>query len=589
MKKKKNLLFRINGKQELASFLLTNSIGGYVLLGKPNLSKYQGLSVNLGFKQYLTLSDLVPIEYSSEMDIEYNIQSGKRIREGLTESFYMPPYLNSLVYSLNKPASIRVDMDTRIAYDNRKFGYYYHIFTLNDVIVVKCEKYTNKTEDSTNGIEEFCIYLVIKSDTTNYQAINKWSRREYEYEKIRNDLYERYVYEALIIKTKKLAIGVSDDLYEAILNAEKAYSLEKQTLKSIPPPPKITSNLTKSYYASAYAVLNAYNRVSKFKGLYAGLPYFFQFWTRDSAISAKALYLVDKQKAIDVLFSNLKPNKDGRLPNRLPPSSLGSADGTGWTFFRLGEMFHELPKELKKELSATLVDSIKLIENNYLIDNLIYSNPNETWMDTSPETDGRKGFCIEIQALHMAMLNLASQIAINSRTNFKKKLNKMIETVRKKMFDGKMLADRLGDFSIRPNIFIAYYVYPELLTKKEWEIVFNNALEELWLEWGGLATISKYSSLFHKQYTGTNNLSYHHGDSWFFINCLAAICMHRLNPKYYKEYIEKIIMACNKELHQATLGHICEVSSASEQKTRGCLSQTWSNALFIELIHEISK
>jgi len=166
------------------------------------------------------------------------------------------------------------------------------------------------------------------------------------------------------------------------------------------------------------------------------------------------------------------------------------------------------------------------------------------------------------------------------------------EKTRKRVYDlfwnGHYLKDGLGDSTVRPNIFIAAYVYPDLLSKKEWVTCFEEALNHLWLEWGGLSTISKSDSRFFSKNTGENSASYHRGDSWYWINNMAAIVMHRTDKKKFKRYISKIIEAsCEDILFQGYIGNHSELSSAECLSADGCLSQAWSNALFVELAEEL--
>ena len=127
-----------------------------------------------------------------------------------------------------------------------------------------------------------------------------------------------------------------------------------------------------------------------------------------------------------------------------------------------------------------------------------------------------------------------------------------------------------------------------MLSKAEWTICFKTSLSKLWLSWGGLSSIDKKHLLFCKEYSGEKNKSYHRGDSWFWINNLAALVMNRTNKKQFKKYIDKIIQASTKEiLYSGAVGHHAEVSSASKLKSQGCPVQAWSAALFIELIDEI--
>jgi glycogen debranching enzyme len=162
--------------------------------------------------------------------------------------------------------------------------------------------------------------------------------------------------------------------------------------------------------------------------------------------------------------------------------------------------------------------------------------------------------------------------------------------VRERFWNGKNLADGLSDWTIRPNIFIAAYVYPELLSNKEWEICLENSLKNLWLDWGGLSTIDKNNRLFTEIDTGEDIKSYHRGDSWFWLNNLAAIQLNKINNKKFQRYIQKIISASTEDiLWKGCIGCASELSSAKELSSRGCFNQAWSNAIYLELIDEIFK
>ena len=115
-------------------------------------------------------------------------------------------------------------------------------------------------------------------------------------------------------------------------------------------------------------------------------------------------------------------------------------------------------------------------------------------------------------------------------------------------------------------------------------------MKKLWLPWGGISSVDKRSPLFHKLHTGEISDSYHNGDSWFWINNLTAIVLHRFGKKKYSFYINKIAEASSKEiLKMGAIGHHAELSDAQKLSSKGCLSQAWSAALFVELMFELSK
>ncbi|MBW2991816.1 hypothetical protein KY345_01180, partial [Candidatus Woesearchaeota archaeon] len=160
--------------------------------------------------------------------------------------------------------------------------------------------------------------------------------------------------------------------------------------------------------------------------------------------------------------------------------------------------------------------------------------------------------------------------------------------VYKNFWNMKYLDDGKDDFTVRPNIFLAAYAYPDILRKEKWLQCFKYIIPELWLDWGGFSTIEKGHKLFTPEYTGEDNKSYHRGDSWFWINNYAAIALNRLGDSKLKPKIDKIIEAsCEEILWKGIIGCHGELSSAKELRSEGCWSQLWSNASFIELVNEI--
>jgi glycogen debranching enzyme len=198
----------------------------------------------------------------------------------------------------------------------------------------------------------------------------------------------------------------------------------------------------------------------------------------------------------------------------------------------------------------------------------------------------RCGVRIEIQALMLSKFNLIFKLT-NDET-YKKLEEDLRKKVKEKFWNGNFLADGLDDFTIRPNLFIAAYIYPNLLSKDEWKKCFENVLPKLWLEWGGLSTIDKSSDYFCDTYSGEIPKSYHNGDSWFWVNNLVALVLFKIDEKKFKKYIDKILSASTYEiLWKGFIGCHTEITSAKELMSEGCLDQTWSSAMYVELVDEV--
>jgi glycogen debranching enzyme len=309
-------------------------------------------------------------------------------------------------------------------------------------------------------------------------------------------------------------------------------------------------------------------------GLFAGFPWFHQRWARDELVSVKGLLLSgQKSLAKVILFSWLdKIMPDGSLPGVLSPKI---ADGA-WIFVRFMDYLKSasLTQTERAFLLAKLDAFLRHVQNGFIV-----SDAKATWMDSID----RQGARIEIQALALAACKLAKML--KKPVEFESDCK---ELVKQAFLEGGRLKDGANDSTIRPNIFIAAYVYPELLPKREWIKCFDAVLPKLWLDWGGLSTIDVSDSRFCKEHTGENSKSYHNGDSWFWINNLAAIVLARFDRERYKDHIGHILKASTDEiLYHGACGHHAELSSAIEMRSQGCLAQAWSAAMYVELIDEL--
>lgn len=586
-----------------SNILLTNKRGGYFLDYKS--TKYRGVfspyKTDNGWSLYKSV-DSISIN-SVPLLIKTNLYSfEKHYAKGVEKFFY---FGNTILYEVEDyVGSSILNLDVRDIHDFDINGKKYDIKKENEYIIIKFTK---------NNV--FQRFIVIRCDAP-YEILNKWTSNNFEFDNKRGSLPDNwFVFESLMFKINgraKISIATSDNKDEAIHECNYVYysGIHLKERKEILLEKKLSKDFHDkkvffAYNSSIKALDDLCVDIRGMKGIYAGLPWFFQVWTRDEAISLKALI---KQKDYDfskeVLLrsiNNILP--DGRISNRMPESELGSADGIGWVFKRFYELLLILKKEKlldkyfsKEELifvKTKTKESFDKLKQSYFHDGLFYNKRKETWMDTDEGNDPRDGARIEIQALHLTQLSFLKFLCkeLNDKDykvydNFEYELKK---SVKKHFFDGQILFDGKNDKTIRPNIFLAHYIYPELLKNSEWKTVFSNALKSLWLEWGGLSTIDKTHPLFCNEYTGMKNNSYHRGDSWFFINNLAAISMYRVDKKYFARFISKIIDAdCEEILRLGAVGCCAEVSSAKEQRSEGTISQAWSSATFIELIDELS-
>ncbi len=581
-------------------FLITNKKGSYFCVANENKSRYDGLFF-FDKNMYKIIESLRVVDSQKTSKIVNKFYDIEKSNGDLTETFFMPHHHNSLVYELSNKSVFEVILDAKESYDQRQWGRFYTILQEDDKIIIKFVKKTDSREDNSDGIEEYSLFLVLKFEGM-FKKIEEWKKVSYEFDKKRNSTpYGRYVFHAISLKTNKVVFSFSKNKENAKKEADYVFEnteiLRKKQKEYYNNSLDLRKDLKDDVSMAYCCAVNSLDSLTfNDKGIFAGLPWFFQFWTRDEAVSLKALMLQGNFNLTkNVLSRHLKTILyDGKLPIKSDYLKLRSADSAGWISKRAEDLMYIL--ENKKILGNYLTkDEVKNKEERieYSLDfmmkyhakeDLIFNNAKETWMDSL----SRDGFRIEIQAMQLSTYKLMYKLNNNKiYQKFEKKLKKEVID---KFWNKKWLADGVDDFTIRPNIFIAYYMYPKLLAQTEWVTCFNNALKCLWNNWGGIATIDKKDSLFRSRHTGENNKSYHNGDSWFWINNLAAIVLHRLDKKRYKKYINKILEASTKEiLWQGMIGHHAELSSSYDLKSEGCLAQAWSAAMYIEMINEIYK
>lgn len=582
-------------------FLLANGLGGYAAFNKTNDSRYNGWFVSLGEKMFKIIDEIKFLSKANIIAVKNDFFKAERFYDkDFSESVFFPQECNSLIYELSKKRSIEVVLDVRESYDSRNFGKVYEIWEEDNLTIIKYAKYRNWEEDKGEG-KEYEIFIAIDANGGKIEKIGEWSQKHYDYdEKRASRPFDKYIYKALKINAKKIVFSAAFDKEAAKLevifvskNTNEFEVYEKRRLGEfvdevkIDDVDKITACVAAKNSMSSLIVRN-----SKRNGIIAGFPWFFQFWTSDQAICLKSAAEIDKNSAKKILLRDINYiNENGKTYDVLNAKESGqytfNMDAAGWLFLRAAEMIKNgfLNKE---EIKNKIVSVIENLRKNYLKNGLIYSEAGETWMDTFYAGDLRDGARIEIQALTLSMYKIAFDFTMDEK--YKVWELELRENVREKFWNGKMLADGLNDWTIRPNIFIAYYVYPELLSSAEWRICFKEALAYLWLDWGGVATIDKTLPLFYAEHTGETSESYHRGDSWYWINNLAALAMHRVDNYIFKDYVDKILEASSRELlWQGIIGHMSELSSAKEQRSEGAWAQAWSAAMYLEAMEEIKK
>jgi glycogen debranching enzyme len=542
------------------SFLLSNKKGDYLWLNSEPQSRYEGWFCYFDkLKNIYRLIESISIEGSSDVEeiINYSHKIERR-RKDLVESFRFSHNSSVFDYQLSKKRKVNIFFDVRESYSSGEF-LDYEVEKKKEVTVISFDKK---------------IFLAVKSEKGS--VLKEKIIRHYQYDQDRNSHpFQREVVCGLSLYGKRFIFSAGESKKKALEGLKRRIFSDVSLLKG----KDVDEYLAKESLSSLLI------STKKRKGLIAGLPWFFQFWPRDEAVSLKSIFFLEQEQAKEIFFRLLNSSfQEG-------PRGVVNIDAPGWLFKRADLFLPLLSSSEKKIIKRKGKLFIKKILER-TVNGFFVNNANETWMDTLV----RDGARIEIQAMVLNVYRLLAELSSNKKEKdfYLKKERDIKEKVKEKFFENGYLYDgyypktNFKDHTVRPNIFIAYYIYPELLSKEEWSTCFQKALDCLWLPWGGLSTVDKNNSDFHQKHTGEDSRSYHQGDSWFFLNNIVAVVLYRNNKDKFKDYIEKIRQASKEELMwMGAVGCHGEVSSAEKLESRGCLNQAWSSAMYLEMISEV--
>ena len=507
---------------------------------------------------------------------------------GLVERFFMDPRTDSLIYELNNPISFSLVLDCKEIFDNDSDGRFYDISEEDGCVVISYAK-------KQGSAARYNYFLAVAGKDYAFERRDEWEPQKYAYDEARRDPpYERYVFNAGVLKGKEFVFSAGIDKEEAKKTARGALK-DKERVKELlsekfndfiaaNQAPMENEEMSAARLAAKFSLqsLAVFDDAHNPAGLYAGIPWFAQFWFRDFAISAPQLDL-EIEKAI---FLNCLDRYEQKGAEALSPAA-----DTEDLFFRVAddliykEALSEKEKLRVKNLLLKYVDGILPLK---MKDGLVFGGPKTTWMDTAFKGCGRCGASVEIQALALGALKLA--YAFTKDRKYAQREYEFLKLMRDNFWDGAILADGLGDKTIRPNIFLAHYFYPDLLLEHEWVKCFENSLKALWLSWGGLASLQKDHPNFCGRYRGCGepDQSYHNGDSWFFLNNIAALALFKVGAKKFEEEIKAIMSAgTNDILWNGVTGYSSELSSADNFSPAGCFAQSWSAATYAETVENI--
>lgn len=346
------------------------------------------------------------------------------------------------------------------------------------------------------------------------------------------------------------------------------------------------------------------------KGIYAGLPWFNEYWGRDMFIAMPGATLVtgqfDYTKEILKDFAKLQDTDPasetcGRIPNRANLENIlyNTTDGTPRYVIEAEELLaYSGDRSFLKDIYPSVVLSIDKSIENYTDEKgyLLHADA-DTWMDVkrngipgSPRgnrandiqylwykqlTAGAHLAKLMDDAAHAeAWLKVANRLAQNFETDYCDKENILI-------YD-HLNADGTPDLQFRPNQLFCFELIKDETFKQK---VTRRVWEELVYPWG-VASLAQWDLQFHPQHENWHYYhkddAYHNGTIWLWNN---GIAMQRMIEYGEVETAWKLFCNMNRQaLHEGAVGSLSENADAHPREGKqwvnrsGTFLQAWSNS-----------
>jgi glycogen debranching enzyme len=354
------------------------------------------------------------------------------------------------------------------------------------------------------------------------------------------------------------------------------------------------------------------------KGIFAGLPWFDNYWGRDSFIALPGATLVtgDFEDAKEILrsFAEWQDREvisptSGRIPNQVTTTSIAynTTDGTPWFISALDQYVkYSNDTAFAREMYPSIFIAIEGALSHHCDSlNFMTHNDQETWMDAAtPEGcwSPRGNRANDIQALwyHEMQIAIAMAQTCNDAQSAIQwngiihgigyNFNKMFVDDKNGFVYDHLNIDGLPDYQIRPNQLFTLNLIQDRDVRAR---VFRNVTEKLVYPWG-VASLSQDDPNFHPYHHYSpyyvQDAAYHNGIVWTWlagrwIDAAASYNLQDLSYQVTDNMVHQI-------LDRGAVGTLSELLDAvprpnqKEPQLSGTFSQAWSLAEFLRSFYQ---
>ncbi|HEX9972868.1 MAG TPA: amylo-alpha-1,6-glucosidase, partial [bacterium] len=543
-------------------------------------------------------------------------------RKDIVESLYLLDQLNCLVIEISSPDLHSFDFSPLlpISFDLKMFKSKWH--RNQDLFILSLIE--------SNDPKVKPLPLGIRFDCT--AQLNSKAKREIE-----NSLPANQIGQFRIVKDHfRIYIVVANDEEEIIRLTENVMTNfirlvdeKKKRLIKLLGDCHFETNLPGINKAFRWAVLSMDQLIMRQPaagksvfGIFAGLPWFNNYWGRDTFISLPGAALVrgnfDEAKEILLSYAQFQKNDPdnqdhGRIPNLITSDNIiyNTADGTPWFIRELWEYYQysgdmSILESMYPVVTRAIDGTLKYHTDKF---HFLTHGDAETWMDAQG-TEGpwspRGDRAVEIQALWFQQLLASSKIANvmgkrEDAQNWSQLAEELKQNFQKNFWDHNRLAlfdhlnsDGSADRQIRPNQIFTITVPGNALISPEQEFtVLKETIMQLTYPYG-VASLWQHDPSFHPFHILPSyypkDEAYHNGTVWGWLN--GPVISSLMKYGYQNLAFELVKSQSYQILHWGAVGTLSELLNAIPEPGKelpapsGTVSQAWSLAEYIRNIYQ---
>lgn len=584
----------VDGKSRQYSF--TNKEAGtyYGEVGNRNSNVWMGWFVNSRkiFHDYLISSNGRTLDRSRASTIVYPHFLERKYGNNLIERFTFYDTLNIIGIELLSTKQIEITLTPQVGEqfyfsESRSSELIYSSNDSANLIVpskIKLFSHSGKTSNSSiiislqPNIPSYCFIVAGKDENEITELSKKINTTHKKLFLERKERMEQVVQRALII--------TNDDL----LNRAYCWSL----------------------LSADALIMNQSTSGKPTKGIFAGLPWFNNYWGRDSFISLPgATWMVGNTKDARNIFQTFAKYQDsistsktfGRIPNQITTTSTSynTADATPRFVIQLWEYFKFTGDTiLVKDLFPNVRRSIDgAFQRNVDLLGFLMHDDAETWMDATFSGNSlspRGNRANDIQALWYSQLKAGAEISAflgdsitserwsNHAIKVKENFNERFVNKEDFFIYDHLKSDHSTSNEFRPNQLFSLELIEDYIVKTK---TLNNIIKSLMFEHGVLSlsqSDSNFHPFHHYEDYYTQDDAYHNGTIWTWLNGAAISALCNSGGQEIAYAVTKNM--ARQILEEGCVGTLSELVDAHPRKVgvkpllSGAFSQAWSVAEF---------